>query len=192
MKVVGLTGGIGSGKSTIAKMFENLGVAVYIADIEAKKLMNEDPTVKKEIIDLFGEEAYQNNTLNRPFIANIVFNDSTQLEKLNAIVHPAVADHFHKWKDRQKGNYVIKEAAILFENGGYKQCDHTILVVAPLDLRISRVLNRDQSTRDEVLSRIKNQWDDDQKIPLADFVIQNIDLQDTEQQVNEIHQKISR
>ena len=192
MKVVGLTGGIGSGKSTIAKMFEDLGVAVYIADIEAKKLMSEDPTVKREITDLFGEEAYRNNTLNRPFIANIVFNDSTQLEKLNAIVHPAVADHFDKWKDRQKGNYVIKEAAILFENGGYKQCDHTILVVAPLELRISRVLNRDQSTRDEVLSRIKNQWDDDQKIPLADFVIQNIDLQDTEQQVNEIHQKISR
>ncbi len=192
MKVVGLTGGIGSGKSTIAKMFEDLGVAVYIADIEAKKLMSEDPAVKKEITDLFGEEAYWNNTLNRPFIANIVFNDSTQLEKLNAIVHPAVADHFHKWKDRQNGNYVIKEAAILFENGGYKQCDHTILVVAPLELRISRVLNRDQSTRDEVLSRIKNQWDDDQKIPLADFVIQNIDLQDTEQQVNEIHQKISR
>ena len=192
MKVVGLTGGIGSGKSTIAKMFEDLGVAVYIADIEAKKLMNEDPTVKKEITDLFGEEAYLNNTLNRPFIANIVFNDSTQLEKLNAIVHPAVANHFDKWKDRQNGNYVIKEAAILFENGGYKQCDHTILVVAPLDLRICRVLNRDQSTRDEVLSRIKNQWDDDQKIPLADFVIQNIDLQDTEQQVNEIHQKISR
>ena len=192
MKVVGLTGGIGSGKSTIARMFEDLGVAVYIADIEAKKLMNEDPTVKKEITDLFGEEAYRNNTLNRPFIANIVFNDSTQLEKLNAIVHPAVADHFYRWKDRQNGNYVIKEAAILFENGGYKQCDHTILVVAPLELRISRVLNRDQSTRDEVLSRIKNQWDDDQKIPLADFVIQNIDLQDTEQQVNEIHQKISR
>ncbi|SHJ04589.1 dephospho-CoA kinase [Aquimarina spongiae] len=192
MKVVGLTGGIGSGKSTIAKMFEDLGVAVYIADIEAKKLMNEDPAVKKEITDLFGEEAYRNNTLNRPFIANIVFNDSTQLEKLNAIVHPAVADHFDKWKDRQNGNYVIKEAAILFENGGYKQCHHTILVVAPLELRISRVLNRDQSTRDEVLSRIKNQWDDDQKIPLADFVIQNIDLQDTEQQVNEIHQKISR
>ncbi len=191
MKVVGLTGGIGSGKSTIAKMFNNLGVAVYIADDEAKKLMHTDERIRTQIISLLGEDSYRDGELNRPFIADVVFNDKSKLNKLNAIVHPAVGNHFEAWKSKQIGEYVIKEVAILFENEGHKQCDHTILVVAPLELRISRVLNRDKTSREQVLSRANNQWDDDQKIPLADFVIHNIDMQDSEKQVYKIHKEIT-
>ncbi len=191
MKVVGLTGGIGSGKSTIARMFQNLGVSIYVADDEAKKLMNTDESIKRRIIELLGNDSYVDDQLNRTFIATIVYNDKTKLDQLNAIVHPAVAHHFDVWKNKQKGDYVIKEVAILFENDGQKQCDFTILVTAPLEDRIERVLIRDQTTRDQIYSRINNQWDDTQKIPLADFVIHNIDLEETENQVYEIHKKIS-
>ncbi len=191
MKVVGLTGGIGSGKSTVAKMFHQLGVAVYIADDEAKKLMSNDKTVREQIIDLLGVDSYREGELNRPYIANMVFNNRSKLDKLNEIVHPAVASHFKIWKDKQIGNYVIKEAAILFENDGYKQCDYTILVSAPLETRIKRVLERDQITEKQVLSRMNNQWEDSQKIPLADFVIYNTDLEETESQVYRIHKEIS-
>ncbi|WP_025664005.1 dephospho-CoA kinase [Aquimarina megaterium] len=191
MKVVGLTGGIGSGKSTVAKMFEQLGVAVYIADIEAKRLMNEDALVKKQIIDLLGNDSYINEELNRSYIANVVFNDSSKLLQLNAIVHPAVANHFDCWKSKQKGNYVVKEAAILFENEGHKQCDYTILVSAPIETRIERVLKRDKTTREDILSRMNNQWEDARKIPLADFVIYNKNIEDTENQVHKVHGEIS-
>ena len=191
MKVVGLTGGIGSGKSTVAKMFEQLGVAVYIADIEAKRLMNENALVKKQIIDLLGNDSYINEELNRSYIANVVFNDSSKLLQLNAIVHPAVANHFDCWKSKQKGNYVVKEAAILFENEGHKQCDYTILVSAPIETRIERVLKRDKTTREDILSRMNNQWEDARKIPLADFVIYNKNIEDTENQVYKAHREIS-
>jgi len=192
MKIVGLTGGIGSGKSTIAKMFKTIGVPIYIADEEAKKLMNSDLEVRKKIIALLGEDAYIGNKLNRPYIAEIVFNDKEKLAGLNAIVHPAVASHFEDWKnDQHHADYVIKEAAILFENGGYKQCDYTILVTAPLDVRISRVLKRDNISREQALARANNQWKDSKKIPLADFIIHNKYLEDTEKQVNKIHLKIT-
>lgn len=192
MKVVGLTGGIGSGKSTVAKMFEKLGVSVYIADHEAKKLMNDDEEVKQKVIALFGRDSYINEQLNRPYIANIVFNDKAKLEKLNAIVHPAVARHFALWKNEQEGEYVIKEVAILFENGGHLQCDYTILVSAPLEERIQRVLKRDKIDREQILARVNNQWDDTRKIPLADFVIYNENLKETENQVYRIHKKIAQ
>ncbi len=191
MKVVGLTGGIGSGKSTVAKMFNKLGVSIYIADEEAKMLMNTDPGVKKQIIELLGDDAYRDGTLNRPYIADIVFNNKKILQELNAIVHPAVANHFMTWKNQQSGDYVVKEAAILFENGAYKQCDYNILVVAPLETRIERVLKRDKISRDQVLSRANNQWEDSMKIPLADFIIHNIELEETENQVAKIHAEIS-
>ncbi|MDH7448275.1 dephospho-CoA kinase [Aquimarina sp. 2201CG14-23] len=191
MKIVGLTGGIGSGKSTVAKMFKKLGASIYIADDEAKKLMNEDDDVKKQILQLLGKESYVSGELNRPFIADKVFNDKSLLEKLNAIVHPAVANHFITWKQKQKGAYVIKEAAILFENSGYKQCDYTILVTAPEETRIERVLKRDHTTRTQVLARLKNQWLDSKKIPLADFVIINTKLEETWLQVQQIHNKLA-
>ncbi|MFD2561761.1 dephospho-CoA kinase [Aquimarina rubra] len=189
-KIVGLTGGIGSGKSTVAKMFAKFDVPVYTADDEAKKLMNEDTVVKKQIIHLLGEKAYGKEGLNRAFIANKVFNDAKLLDKLNQIVHPAVADHFTAWKDKQKSAYVIKEAAILFENGGYKKCDYTILVTAPEEVRIERVLKRDNTTRSQILDRLRNQWEDTKKIPLADFVINNVNLEETWLHVNKIHNKI--
>ncbi len=192
MKVVGLTGGIGSGKSTVAKMFKKLGVAVYIADDEAKKLMNEDVLLKEQIIELFGEKAYTASQLNRPYIANIVFNEEEKLNKLNAIVHPAVAKHFDDWKNQQPGKYVIKEAAVLFENEGYKQCDYIILVVAPEEVRIQRVLKRDESmSRKEIQARINNQWEDSRKIDLSDFVIFNDDIEETKLKTYEIHKIIS-
>ncbi|TYP72265.1 dephospho-CoA kinase [Aquimarina intermedia] len=189
MKIVGLTGGIGSGKSTIANMFKSLGVPVYIADIEAKKLMNNDPKVQRALINLFGVKAYIEGALNRTFIADKVFKDKALLEKLNAIVHPAVARHFENWKNRQNARYGIKEVAILFENKGQEQCDHTILVTAPEELRIQRVLDRDDTSVEKVKQRMNNQWKDSQKIPLADFVIQNIDLKEAKKQVLELHQK---
>ncbi len=190
VKVVGLTGGIGSGKSTVAKMFAKLEVPIYIADDEAKKLMHEDEEVKNQIVALLGEDSYVDNQLNRNYIADLVFNDKKLLEKLNAIVHPAVANHFLSWKNKQESNYVIKEAAILFENGGYKKCDYTILVTAPEEIRINRVIKRDHTTKSKVLERLKNQWTDVQKIPLADFVIKNTDLEKTWLQVNKIHNKL--
>ncbi|SEM12288.1 dephospho-CoA kinase [Aquimarina amphilecti] len=190
MLVIGLTGGIGSGKSTVAKMFADLGVPIYIADDEAKKLMHDDLSVKNQIIELLGVESYIEEELNRPFIADKVFNNKELLEKLNSIVHPAVADHFVKWKNKQKSEYVIKEAAILFENGGYQQCDFTILVTAPEETRIKRVLKRDNTTKSQVLARLKNQWKDSKKIPLANFVIINTKLEETWLQVKKIHNKV--
>ncbi len=190
--IVGLTGGIGSGKSTVANIFKELGVAVYIADDEAKKIMNTDRGVKDKVMFLLGDEAYVNNELNRPYIANIVFNNVAKLKQLNEIVHPAVANHFDSWKNKQSGNYVIKEAAILFENKGYEQCDYTILVSAPEEIRIQRVLKRDKgSSINDIKSRMNNQWSDEKKIPMADFVINNEYLEKTKDQVCEIHKKIS-
>ncbi len=190
--IVGLTGGIGSGKTTVANMFKELGVAVYIADDEAKKIMNTNSGVKDKITSLLGNEAYIDNELNRSYIANIVFNDAEKLKQLNEIVHPAVANHFDSWKNKQNGSYVIKEAAILFENKGYEQCDYTILVSAPEEIRIRRVLKRDKdSSVNDIKSRMNNQWSDTKKIPMADFVINNEYLEKTKDQVCEIHKKIS-
>lgn len=191
MKVIGLTGGIGSGKSTITKMFSKLEVPIYIADIEAKRIMNNDEVIKQKIKALLGTDSYKKGQLNRTYIANKVFKNKNLLNELNTIVHPAVAQHFEIWKNNQKGKYVIKEVAILFENGGNEQCDYTILVSVPEEIRIARVLERDKTTRDQVLARIQNQWADSKKIPLADFVIINIDLSETEKQVIEIHKKIT-
>lgn len=188
MKVLGLTGGIGSGKTTVAKMFMELGVPVYIADDEAKKLMNSDPLVRAEIINLFGEEAYENNFLNRKFLAGRVFGNKDLLEKLNAVVHPAVGKHFDEWKKNQTADYVVYEAAILFEKGGYKKCDKTLLITAPLEVKLDRIMARDNSTRKEIEARMNNQWTDQKKAEMADFILSNIDLEETRLQVRKIHQ----
>ncbi|MFL9843915.1 dephospho-CoA kinase [Flavobacterium rhizosphaerae] len=190
-KIVGLTGGIGSGKSTIAKFFEALDVPVYYADEEAKKILNLPETVTK-LVDLFGEAIIARGGLpDRAKIAEVVFNDKVKLEMLNKIIHPGVAQHFDDWvKQQTKHPYVIKEAAILFESGSYKNCDFVITVTAPIETRIERVITRDNVSRQQVLQRMENQWHDDKKISLSDFIITNISLEDSKKQVVRINDKI--
>lgn len=189
MKIVGLTGGIGSGKSTIAHYFKELGVPVYIADIEAKKLMHTE-VVKKAIIDLFGDLAYQEGKLNRAAISQQVFKNDDLLKRLNAIVHPAVARHFKDWVKNQRAPYVIKEAAILFESGAHKDCDFIITVTAPKKERVKRVMLRDGVTQQDVIARMNKQWPEYKKKARSTFVITNIDLDKAKKQVRKIHVKI--
>ena len=190
MRLIGLTGGIGSGKSTVAKMFAALGVPVYNSDTEAKLLMGKSKKIKKAIIELFGNEAYLEDTLNRDFIAKKVFTDKALLNQLNAIVHPAVKKHFESWVKKQVYPYVIQEAAIIFENGNQDRYDAVVLVTAPKDIRINRVMKRDKVEEQQVLSRMNNQWDEADKMALASYVIKNIDLEETKKKVQEIHQII--
>jgi dephospho-CoA kinase len=187
---VGLTGGIGSGKTTVANYFIELGVPVYFADDEAKKLMNSSTYIKNKLIGEFGEETYQNGELNRKYLASIVFHDTSKLNIINGIVHPAVADHFAKWIKKQQSKYIIQENAILFENKTSSIFDYVITVTAPIKVKIERILKRDTSSKNDILSRMKNQWDDVRKIGLSDFVIDNIDLADTKKQVGLIHKKL--
>ncbi|MGV6831326.1 MAG: dephospho-CoA kinase [bacterium] len=191
MKIVGLTGGIGSGKTTVANLFSELKVPIYIADKEAKALMNRSKVIRRKLIQLFGKKAYKGQELNRPYLAEQIFNDKNLLQQMNAIVHPKVASHFKRWMKKQTAPYCIKEVAILFENGSYVNCDKIITVIAPLETRISRVLQRDQTTTDKIEAIIKNQWQDEERIKLSDYVISNDDeLQHLKSQVNEIHQKL--
>jgi len=190
MKRVGLTGGIGSGKTTVAAMFTDLGVPVYNSDIEAKRLMNEDIGLRTAIKHLFGEQAYQNDMLNRKFIAEKAFQNKDLLMALNQIVHPAVRADFKAWAARQEGLYVIQEAAILFENGGYKDFDKMILVTAPKKVRIARIKERDDLTEKAILERMQHQWPVKKKKELAEYVINNKNIRDTRDQVLKIHNLI--
>jgi len=190
MIIVGLTGGIGSGKTTVAKMFQSLGIPVYIADEEAKKIMNSSKIIKRKLIELFGENAYLKGQLNKPFIASSIFNNKLLLEKMNAIIHPKVASHFKKWAQKQDAPYVINETAILFENNSYKNYDLIITVTASKELKIKRLLNRDDTTLENIEAIMNNQWSDEEKIKLSQFVIVNYELKNTEKQVIEIHQQI--
>lgn len=177
MNLIGLTGGIGSGKSTVASIFSTLGIPVYDSDYRAKYLMNSEEDLKEKIINLFGNEAYSpENELNRPYIASLVFSDPTQLEKLNAVVHPAVYKDLLDWSAQQNHEtapYLIQESAILFEENLTRRLSAIILVVAPEELRIERTMNRDSVTREEVSKRMKLQWPDEKKIPASDYVIYN-------------------
>jgi dephospho-CoA kinase len=190
MKIVGLTGGMGSGKSTIAKLFQALGIPVYIADVEAKKILATSVVVKRKVIDLLGEQAYVKTVPNRDYIAQKIFNDTTLLAQMNAIIHPKVASHFKVWLQKQTAFYCIKEAAVLFENGGFTQCDATILVTAPKQVRIDRVIARDMMSIASVTSRMQHQWTDKKKIPMATYVLENIDLDSTKLQVKKIHKEL--
>lgn len=175
-KIIGLTGGIGSGKSTIAKHIESLGIPVYIADIEAKKVM-ELPEIVNQIVTNFDNSIIDNGIINREKLAAIVFNDPEKLKLLNAIVHPAVKKHFSSWLNQHNNfSIIVKEAAILFESGSYKECDAIISVIAPLELRIDRVVKRDNATREKVIQRINNQLSDEERIAKSNFIINNIDL----------------
>ena len=187
MKVVGLTGGIGSGKTTVLSMFLDLGVPVYIADIEAKKLTNTSKVIRKKIIALLGKNSYLKTEINKKYVADMIFNDDKLLKKVNKIIHSKVAHHFKKWVDKQNGVYCIKETAILFESASYKLCDYTILITSPKEERLKRVKNRDQLTRKEIENRMNNQWSDIEKSQLADVVIENVHLKDTQNKVEEVH-----
>ncbi len=188
--LIGLTGGIGSGKTTVAGMFKSLGVPVYHSDERAKDLMTTSEDLIPKIKELLGDEAYVDGSLNRQYIAMKVFSDKSYLDRLNEIVHPAVRDDFHKWAGEQTTPYVIQEAAILFENDAYKKFDRMILVTAPKRIRLNRVMHRDQVAEDNILARMNHQWEDAKKIPLADFVIENIELARTASQVKQIHKKL--
>lgn len=192
MKIIGLTGGIGSGKTTVAKLFEELGAPVYNSDLKAKKLMQESKEIRNAIVDLLGEESYALEKLNKKYIADKVFGDKELLQKLNAIVHPAVRKDFISWVKKKKTPYVIQEAAILFENNSYKIFDKVILVKAPKEARLERILARDNISREEILARMENQWHDSKKIPLADYIIENTDLEETKLQVEKIHHQLTK
>jgi dephospho-CoA kinase len=190
MMIIGLTGGIGSGKTTVANMFNKLGIPIYIADLEAKKIMNSSKLIRGKLIQLFGNEAYAKDSLNKPFLASKIFNDNDLLIKMNAIVHPKVRLHFKRWLKKQNTPYVIKEAAILFENGGYHECDYIITVTASEEDKIQRVIQRDNSSSEKIKAIMDNQWSDAKKVELSNFVINNDNLPHTENQVKGIHQKI--
>jgi dephospho-CoA kinase len=172
MITLGITGGIGSGKTTVCRILEVLGIPVYYADVRAKQLYKENAGVMQAVKKLFGDDIYRRGELAKAEVARRVFNDKFLLQKLNAIVHPAVEKDFAKWAAGHSDKpFVVKEAAILFENGGYKKLDLNALVTAPEDIRIKRVVKRDGISEDQVKERIRNQWPDEKKIPLADFVI---------------------
>jgi dephospho-CoA kinase len=190
MLKIGLTGGIGSGKSTVARIFEVLGIPVYYADESAKRLMNENEELKKGIIRLFGQEAYSNGILDRTHISSQVFDNKEKLEQLNALVHPATILDAEKWMLQQKTPYIIKEAALIFESGSREQLNFVIGVYAPQSLRIQRVMQRDKITREQVLDRLKNQINEDIKMKLCDFVIVNDEKQLLTPQVIALHEKL--
>ncbi|MEO8238468.1 MAG: dephospho-CoA kinase [Flavobacterium sp.] len=185
-KIIGLTGGIGSGKTTIANYFKEMGVPVYIADDEARKVMQSKFIIEK-IKALFGDSLFEDNILNRGKLAEIVFSDSSKLDQLNAIVHPAVRKDFEAWLEtKKKYAYVVYEAAILFESGRYKDCDIVITVTAPEETRIERVMKRDKTNREQVLDRMKMQWKDRERISKSDFIIFNDNLKKAKEEVVKI------
>lgn len=187
---VGLTGGIGSGKTTVARVFQVLGVPVYDADKASKKLMNEDAQMKMDLISAFGEETYKEGVLDRKYLAETVFNDPEKLVLLNSIVHPATLHHASEWMKKQEAPYIIKEAALIFESGSNKDLDYVIGVYSPLELRISRTMARDSISREQVFSRIQNQMNEESKMALCDFIIQNDPNHSILEQVLELHHQL--
>ena len=185
-KIIGLTGGIGSGKTTISNFFKAQGIPVYIADAAGKKVMQKT-LVLNRIKAIFGEQVFKNDILDREALAKIVFNEPKKLQELNNIVHPAVKEDFENWLQHNTTEpYVVYEAAILFESNKYLECDTVIAVVAPEETRISRVLERDKTTRELVLKRIQAQWTDAQRAEKSDFVIENIDLSTVKKEIDKI------
>jgi dephospho-CoA kinase len=187
---VGITGGIGSGKSTVAKVFEVLGIPVYYADDAAKRLMNEDDNLKQKIQALFGEAVYKNGLLDRKQLAAIVFNAPEKLSLLNSVVHPVTIADAEQWMLHQTTPYAIKEAALIFESGAQQQLDYVIGVYAPAPLRIQRSMQRDGITRDEVIARMNKQIDDNIKMRLCNFVITNDEQELLIPQIIALHQKL--
>ncbi len=192
MIIVGLTGGIGSGKTIISKVFKKLGIPVYNSDIEAKKLMNSDFNIINKLKMIFGYDIYDaNNFLNRKKLAHLIFNNKEKMNTVNGIVHPAVKKHFLNWAENQHSLYVIKETAILFETGIYKDVDKIISVICPAEIRIQRVIKRDHISREDIIKRINNQSDDNLKIEKSDFIIHNDEKQLILPQILKIHKTLS-
>lgn len=192
MLKIGITGGIGSGKTTVCRIFESIGIPVYNADIAAKNIVNFDKNVTHEIVSAFGSDILdENDFIDRKKLGAIVFNDKEKLKKLNSIVHPAVAKHFADWLEKnKKSKYILKEAAILFESGAYKAVDSVITVVAPKELRIKRSIERDSSNRAEIEQRMNNQMSDEEKIKLSDYVIYNNESELLIPQILKLHEQL--
>lgn len=191
MYKVGITGGIGSGKSTVCRMLAERGVALYDADSRAKALMSTSEALRKALIENFGAETFNAEGLNRAYLAGKVFNDAQQLSLLNSIVHPAVIADFEAWAEAQEGNYVVFESAILFEAGLEDRVDVAVAVMAPEALRVERVMARDGHTQEQVLARIKNQMSDDERSDRSKYSIVNIDIEDLEEDVEQLHRRLS-
>lgn len=188
---VGVTGGIGSGKTTVCRIFEQLAIPVYYADKEAKRLMSHDRDLKSEIKALLSNKAYhKNGRLNRKYVASVVFSDKDKLDKLNKLVHPAVRKDAKAWSQKQNSKYTLQEAALFVENGSYKQLDYLIVVTAPVEMRIKRVVKRDNSNFDEVKRRIDNQLPEIEKKKVADFIIDNSGDVSLINQVWKIHREL--
>lgn len=183
---IGLTGGIGSGKSTVAKVLESMGYPVFYSDYEAKNIMRSDQELQAEIIAHFGERAYENGLLNRAYLAERIFSTPKDKDVLNQLIHPRVRAKFAEFAESSTSKLVFNEAAILFETGAYSNFDKTLLVTAPEETRITRVMKRDNCSREDVLSRMNNQWSDEQKIPLADYVVKNGDQDAVLDQIEKI------
>ena len=186
---IGITGGIGSGKSTVARIFSVLGIPVYDSDSASKRLMAEDEEIKKSIIQSFGIESYLNGSLNRKYLSELVFNDKKKIELLNSIVHPATIKDSEEWVKKQDAPYTIKEAALIFESGSNKFLDFVIGVSSPLSLRIERTIQRGNITEEQVKARIKLQMDEEEKMRLCQYVIFNDEKQLLIPQVLSLHEK---
>ena len=191
MLKIGITGGIGSGKTTVCKVFELLGVPVFYADDVAKSIMYTDPILKWGVLNAFGENSYtQSGDLNRSYISSIVFKDKHELEKLNSLVHPAVFRAFDTWVlSQREASYVIKEAALLYESDAYKMCDQSILVISPIESRISRVKARDGISAEDIQLRMNRQFSDEQKMKFADHILMNDEKQLLIPQIIQLHQQ---
>jgi dephospho-CoA kinase len=191
MLKVGITGNIGSGKTTVSKIFEVLAIPVFYADDAAKNVMVNDPILIEAIKSTFGKASYfEDGTLNRKYIADIVFNNKTELDKLNAIVHPATFRAFDNWlPQHQNAPYILKEAALLFESDSYKMCDKTIMVTAPLEMRVKRVMLRDKLSEEEILKREAKQFTAEKKLELADYSISNDEKELVIPQVLKLHRQ---
>jgi len=190
MLKIGLTGGIGSGKTTVAQIFEVLSIPVYYADQAAKDLMNQDQQLKNQIITAFGSEVYKNGMLDRAYLSGLVFGNTEKLALLNAIVHPATLHHASEWMQNQQSPYAIKEAALIFEAGLEKFFDFVIGVTAPLPVRLQRVVERDGSTTENVLLRVHQQMDENEKMSRCNFVITNDGVHALLPQVLDIHKTL--
>lgn len=188
---IGLTGGIGSGKTTVAKVFETLGIPVYYADDKARYLMNTNPELKISLIQHFGNEVYKDGKLDRKYLASVVFNNKEKLELLNSLTHPVTISDAEDWMNKQTSPYTIKEAALLFESGAAEKLDYIIGVYAPQHIRVKRVMDRDNLPVEEVMKRISRQIDEEMKMKLCNFVIINNDQQLVIPQVLELHKKFT-